>query len=586
MREDSKLAPSFQRRLSPLDHYQLLQLESEARTEMEAYLVIRAALVLGNNEAAQKLFESTSKSFESAPELRQFLSLQLLLYRKKEIEAVLDQLFQWNPPPLSDSWKSIFIKAEYQLILGFAFNLADQYRAATKHHKEAAALYCELKLFCHASVAWFNLCVAYNHLNERILFDLAYERLRGLVLNSPTPTTRLHYERMEIYRLVDREEDDRAVSLLEPLIHVADYLNRQRDKGGLVCLLGYLYLRNDNFESFWELENTWPVTGLASEHQIVFQELSDLSRTDLVSREEVRKRIQRWKLLQILSVHQLYLFDVILIRLFRAGDYEYLLKLAQQTEQLSVTRQQAMSLVDFRFHHIQGLIRTGQFEKARSLLASYHQDAVHDGAERRIQRTQALYHSLSEGVMGTRSDMPPAESSGNENDEIEADSLLRTLKYRKAHIDLSKRPLIWKFLQRLMRQTSPVSIQDLFAELYGTEFNPLTHERRFNSLIDRTRTLLGDTSAVVRREGHLSLRSTLTVRYRSTPAEESNVFYRRENILAAIAKSSRPLSIADLERKFSCSRRTLQFDLKYLIRSRAITHCGQARRRSYTVASS
>ncbi len=144
--------------------------------------------------------------------------------------------------------------------------------------------------------------------------------------------------------------------------------------------------------------------------------------------------------------------------------------------------------------------------------------------------------------------------------------------------------MIWKFINRLMRQQKAVAIDTLFSELYGMAFNPILHERRINSLIDRARTTLGDTSVIVRREGLLSLRSDISIRHRSAPAGESNIFHRRETLLAAMRNSGRPMTIAELEASFSCSRRTLQFDLKHLLRSRVIAHSGRARRRAYTIA--
>ncbi len=390
--ESEKLIqPIFLQALRPLDYQSLLQLASQAKSRLESYLSIRAALVLGDNDQAETLATIFSQKFPEETSLQEFITLACELYRKKDVAASLAKLSQMDPKVFLGP----LIGAEYYFILGYACNLNDEYRQGTRHHKKAAELYSEMEMPCAASVAWFNLCICYNHLNERILFDLAFERLRDLALRSPTPTTRLHHERMAIYRLVDREEDERAIALLVPLLDVAYFTGRLRDKGSLACLLGYLYLRNGYFEEFWNFEKAVLQCPIAPEHRVVLNELSSLSHVDLLSRDSLKRSITRWRKQQILSVHQLYLYDIVLQRLWRGRDHEYLLKIAESAGQLSLTHQQALGLVDFRYHEILGLLRTGQKDKARVLLHSYAEDARHDGAEPRLTKSASLEAMLA-----------------------------------------------------------------------------------------------------------------------------------------------------------------------------------------------
>lgn len=544
---------------------------------IDLYLWVRSSIVLGRYENATRKWEQLTLSQSVSPWILNFLKWQLAVYQRPFSEEANELLKEVETNlPQYDYWQ-----AEYFFIRGFHLSSQDEFRKALRYQRTALDLYGKLGLFtCQAHVL-FNLCVIYDHLNEPTLLEITFQQLEKLHRESKCEATLLPLMRIRAYRRVDREEFAEALEDCMTIMPLCRSQGRTRDLGGMLALSLYILIKLEDIEQLNRFLNDMrpELSHLIEEHQIIIHELLALEQTGLVSGLDGRRLFQRWKRMGIKSVFILFLLNLVMDRLLRGRDYSGLVKIARLGSEYSLKKEQALCLVDFRYYEILGLIRSGQSDAAATLLMMYSDDAARDHSEPKMRKLDELNRE-----MGLALDRANWLTGSSFSSSLILSLSARSVYFKGKKIDLATKPIVQKLLFVLIRKQAPIPLGDLFMDLYGMEYNPLRHDRRLHSLIDRTRRLLADASALIREDGQLSVNPALLPRVESLPTSElGTLTKRRGQILKAIHEQARAVTISELEKMFPCSRRTLQFDLKSLVQANFIRTTGGTRSRTYFV---
>lgn len=547
----------------------------------DRYLWIRASIVLGKYPAAADKLRRWGTACETSTEnqtwVKRFLEWQLLIYQKpvsREANELAEELERELPQ--DDYWR-----AEFCFVRGYHLGNIDEYRKEIRYQRSAFESYGRLGLHACQAHALFNLCINYDHLNEPTLLDITFRQLEKVYDERKCEASLLPLMRMRAYRHIHREELEAALDDCLALLPLCREQGRSRDLGSIICLTLYILIKLENYEKLNAFLNVVrPEIPLLTElHQMVVHELLALEQRGLVSGADSRALFIKWKRMGIRSVHLLFLLNLVMDRLLRGRDYVGLIKTARLGSEYSLKKEQALCLVDFRYYEILGLVRSGQFDAAATLLIMYSDDANRDRSEPKQKKISELEKEIS--LARERANWL-AGSSFSSSLILSVSS--KSAYYRGKKIDLSQKPVVQKLLDILIRRQAPVPLADLFTEIYAMDYNPLRHDRRLHSLIDRTRRLFGNSSVIVREEGKLSLDPTLLARSESLPPTDVGALtQRRGQILKSIHACDRPLTISELEKLFPCSRRTLQFDLKSLVQSNLIRTTGGTRSRTYYI---
>ncbi len=569
----SSVAPGFREKLEGLHYQSIAACESSVQSDLEKYLVVRANLILGEYPQATRCFQRFFPSVDSAGFIARFLQAQLALFCRADYSEALHLFYDLEREGSSDP----YLEGEFHFLFGYLHNLRDEYQLGLRHHLRAVDAYSRADLSACQSIALFNLCVAYDHLNERHLLNRTLDRLERLTASMPDRVPTYSVMRLQTYRKIDQEAYSDA---LGPCLEVwRRYLaeGRYRDLGDMAAHILYLYLKTGNWEAFSvflsDLEELLPK--FSDIQQSAVQEFRWLGGVGVLSGGDGLEALERWKSLRLTSVRTLFLMELALERLMRGGDYEALLQFSKKAEHYALKTQHALTVVDFRYYEIVARMRLGQLEKARSVWSMYRSDAQAEGAEARIQKATLLLSELDSAYS------PGPSSAGEVPRSLVVDEAGGVVEVDGTRMCLNRRPLVLKLLKILALSKKPIPMGEVFESLYSIPFHSLDHEKRVSSLIDRARQVLNHVGAILRVDGSLRLAPHIHAEVIATGSSAGAITRRRLDILALVHRAAKPMSISEIESRFDCTRRTLQHDLKYLVRNNALQVSGGTRQRKY-----
>lgn len=560
--------------LKDLDYQTILKDNLPVQSPLDAYAGIRSAIILGDLQRAQgSIVENGERLGEPDGFLKKFLRVQLRIYSGERSADVRVELLLLRSELPDDS----YLKGEYHLVMGYFLTEVNEYRQGIRHHRAAADSYARAGLSGCEAIAVFNLCVSYEHLNERHGYDLAFRRLEQLVGETGSETVRFAYLRLRAYGKREKEDFEGALSDTRDLIRCALSLGRLRDVGGLVCLGSYLLMklgRTDEIDAWMEQHAIYRKS-FDSQADKALEEYEKLARVGLTTAIDAKRWLVQWKRLDLEGVNLIGLTSVLCDLLLKSREYEALGRVANQAFQMSLKYQQGNCLVDFRWYEILSKIRLGELARAKVLLKMYEADAREEKSVTRTQKAERLRSELAT-LLSTNE----ADSDATSGEWLIIDKYTHTLVIGNRKFSLTRKPLVEKFLCTLIEGHKPLALVDLFESLYSVKFHPLLHERRINSLIDRARAIVGDAGLIIRREGCVGFSERVSARI-DGDGTDLEIARRRAALRETICQSRRPLTISDLESRFDYSRRTLQLDLKHLARTRVIGCEGATRARRY-----
>lgn len=144
------------------------------------------------------------------------------------------------------------------------------------------------------------------------------------------------------------------------------------------------------------------------------------------------------------------------------------------------------------------------------------------------------------------------------------------LKIDKTTINLAKFPILEKALAVLMdHHPQALSIGDFFQKVYHTEFNPMLHEARVNSLLIRLRSIQPLSRSIQRRNNVIKI-----LGFNKLVLENRNEVYpsnKKEIILSFIREKRRGVTAKTIKDEINIPLRTIQLYLKELLHERKIT---------------
>ncbi|MBI4403596.1 MAG: HTH domain-containing protein [Deltaproteobacteria bacterium] len=560
--------------LKQLNYQAVLAIEAARGTkdQFEAYLVVRAAIILGQFEKATGLLAKYIDTLEGEESFFvKFLRQQLQFYSEARNQDACMAFLSLRPAIPLDT----YFQAEFHFVLGYVFNELDEYKQGTRYHRLASELYAQAGLQACQAIALFNLCVSYDHLNEKSLLEATIQTLGRLADSTLSKPVRSAYLQLSAYGKRAREDFEGTYQDVRTLLDLEKEAGRYRDCADLACLCAYLLLKlnkNDEFDAFIDrnkAENYFSqlTRGTLSEYEVV-------AHMGLISETDIRRLLTRWKRLRIEGIHFVGLLSLVADLLMKSRQYELLARFAHQASQLSIQFQQAFCMMDFRYYEVWAITRMGDLGRARMLLSLYKQDATDDLSDIRLSKANSLQQEIEQA---------------SEPDELGSSRILlldmeaHTLAIGASKRCLLRKPLVEKFLFLLIHNRRQWPIPALFEQLYGVSFNPFLHERRLGSLFDRTRAILGGSNFIIRRDSHISLSNDVQATVKSVHFD-FEVEKRQRTILNILEQSTLPMTISELETKFRCSRRTIQGDLKSLVHSKLILCHGNTRLRRYFVS--
>jgi hypothetical protein len=430
--------------------------------------------------------------------------------------------------------------------------------------------------------ALFNLCVSYNHLNEKELFDIVFANLKQLAIKEKEESALYPYQRILVYLRINKEEYSKAFQETSELFEMAKSQERYRDYASLVCLLFYLSIKCHETEAFYELQQqikTIPSL-LIKHYYLAIKEFGYLEQKGFFTPPEVNDTLNRWKKTITDHISLIYLMDLLSEKLLRSRDYERLLKVSRLGSLWATEKEQALSLIDFRYYEAIAYLRLGYSEKAATLIQSYRSDAVADQMTNRLKKAIQLENELTQ----IRNPISSEHLTETSDSPFTLDPIQHRVTFDSQTVDLSRKPLIEKFLVVLTREKKMVEIDTLFEEVYGYAFDPIRHERKMNSLIERVRKALGGIHRILRRDKKIGLHPKYRPSLQNSTATENSILKRHHQILKILSLSKGPVTISELEGRFDFSRRTLQLDLKHLTATKAIRNEGNTKKRRYYLA--
>ncbi|MBY0371113.1 hypothetical protein K2X33_10530 [bacterium] len=530
-------------------------------TPTEAYLCVRAAIILGRYSEAESRFAELGQVLDQNPAIARFLKLQLAIYRRTDLEAALLDLYGM-PGAFSDP----YLKAETLFVLGYVHSLLDEHTQASRHYRLACDSYTAAGVRGCASVALFNLCTTYDQLNARALYLDGVEELKSH--SQGIPAAEILCAHLCAHTAINREDYPAAIRFLLPVLAQCRREDRQRDLGAVTWLLGYLYIKTGEMESFHRLANDASSDQITEEYRTILRELGALASSALLTADTALEKCRQWKSAGIDSIPGFFLIDLALERLLSAQQYETALQIAHREHQALIRKQMALLLVDFRYYEACALIKLGNYPLAEKVLSAYQADARALHSANRHSKAEAL----REGMMAYVDKSARYCVIDPENHSV---------KMGNHKVSLEKMPRIEQLLLALARRKGSAPQAWVFEQVYRCEYFPHRHERRLHSLIDRTRRLLGS-ELLYRREGRVGFSPHIqTEVLRASRAGGLTADERRQRLLRSIRSFQKPVGISELQEGYIQSRRTLQLDLQFLIRQGKLLGNGQARNRRY-----
>lgn len=570
------------------EHLALTKSTSQVSNAVEAYAVFRSYMVLARYDEGMEVAKQFESWFAGDVFLQTLVDTQRLIYVTREWNQAKDLLYSLKdnlPEQTENSSYAQYLRGEFYFLLGYTYNLSEKFRSGIAFHELAENYFRLVGFEGHRAQALNNLCACYNHLNEESLFASTFAKLRGLNKVEGVKGVQIPYHRVNAAVFLDREEYQEALSEFIQCLNHAEEEGRFRDVGSALCMAAYLCLKVGNYSSFETIKIAYNKNKgrLQSDHDTVIRYYLEFSTTEYFDGLTADSFLAKWAADQINSIHHLYLVDILCDRLAKARDYERLLEVASAGTDTALKAGQGINLVDFRFYEAKARMRLGELDRAQRLLMIFEQDAIADDSKNRIEKAKHLKEELLLCRQSQNGNVLTPNFGGGTHDKkvLRLNPTLHQFSYDGLVVDLSPKPVLERCLVILSQQTEMIALSDFFTLIYEIDFNPTLHERRLHSLIDRVRKLFSDSDVLLRREGKLGWNPRIRVEVVEEPAVQDEVNDRKTKLLSVIRQAGQPLALREIEKRFPCSRRTLQFDLHELLSNQLISVAGNSRNRKY-----
>ena len=529
-------------------------------SEISYYLVLRASIILGKFREALSIFNEANKKKILSKNTTLLIQLQLTLYRDRDFTKTSEFIKTLSQKEIKDS----FLSGELNFIIGYFYSLQDLNQAAIIHFHIAHNKYHTLNLNGHSAISIFNAAVCSNHLGETASFHKSLKDLEGLSTSFPEIIAiKQVYLRLRVYANLDEENYEKAKEHLAEAICLYKKDERLSDMAAMTCNMGYLLLKKNNLYEFTHISFPHEVKSI---HRKVFMALTEISKIGLLNPTQPLQLIKKWKSELLPSVHMLFLIDLICEKIIKISDPVLLKKVSILGQRLSLEKQQVLKLVDLRYYEIYARIQLNELKKAHMLLNQYQTESNSDA---KLMKIQFLWNLIRE-----------RKDTLFEDHLYTLEFSLLTKKMIINHKLLLKRerPILYKAFISLLDDQRGLELHQLFEKVYGSEFHSESHLNRLNALVVRMKSYLPASHLIIRKNKRITLSPLIKIKNIDLSLSKEERLLKIEKFIEA---SKAPLSMANIEGHFNCSRRTIQLDLKDLIHQGSIRTTGSTKGRRY-----
>jgi hypothetical protein len=550
----------FEKLLKDQNYSQIIQQSEQAQSVIEKYCVLRSAFILGDKLKCEQFLEK----YKTISELEPFCLAQQLAYHQGQWREGFEVLM-----PLKKTPQETFLMAETHFLLGFFLSSQCLFNLCPPYYKNAIEGYTSMGLINHASHAYFNLCIAFDHLKEKHLLAKTEKQFSNLVRANPSAKiATLLFERLKACFYLDREEFEMALKSYEKLITKYSALNRSRDLGAALWVKAYLVdklSRNEKVESQPQL--TLP-------HQKAIELFQWLEQGEGFDFSSTKAALKKFLAEGVLGVCIPYWLERVCASFEKNKKYSDLLNCARYAIDFCIKSQLDPYLIDFQYYEILSRLKLGDNSQAQYLLALYTEDNIENKFLARVKKSKKLKEMIS--LEFNFKGRPLALN-------IELDLNRHVLMVNGLEKKLAA--LLEKALLTLLNNHS-CTLDQFFYEVYGVEYRPWNHERRLSTLIDRLRVLFGFKNSILRNNKEICLEERfrkikIRARYGRIGKEK-----RKLQLEQKLKKIQRPVSISEIQNIVTIPRRTLQLDLSDMVKEGYLFSSGVRRNKKYWISQS
>lgn len=543
--------------LKDQDYTQILHHSEQAHSILEKYCVLRSAFILGNRTQCEEFLQK----YKSVPELAPYCIAQELAYHQGQWREGFELLKK-----ILQSEKEPFLIAEANFLMGFFLSSQCLFNLCPPYYKKAIEIYKSLGFINHTSHAYFNLCIAFDHLKEKQLLKKIEKQFESLVkINPNAKIANLMFQRLEACFYLDREEFEKSLEYYESLISEYIKLKRYRDLGAALWVKAYLVNKLSKNEKIISLPH------LTMPHQKalqLFEQLAEGVCFDFTATKIILKKFQAEG---VVSVCIPYWLERVCSAFERNQKYSDLLNCARYAVDFCIKHQQDPYLIDFQYYEILARLKLGDTHQAKYLLALYSEDNIENKFVSRIKKSKKLKDN---GFLNIDFTANPLSLN------IELDLNRHVLIINGLEKKLATTLLLEKAILVLLKKKS-CALDEFFFGVYGVEYRPWNHERRLSTLIDRLRLLFGFKNSIIRNNKEIYLEERF--RKIKVRAEYGRIGKekRKLNLEQKLRKIQRPVSVSEIQELMSIPRRTLQLDLSDMVKEGYLSTSGIRKNKKY-----
>lgn len=540
-----------------------------AASDLDIFFLIFALNTIGEFERANSLRIEFKDRLQSSG-LSVLLNSLLWDCKSEDVLTPLATLL-FNLPGLA---KNDFVSAFCYNSLGFGLARRGDCQLAVQSFQYAARLferngYLPLAWFCCFN-SYLHGCV-YNPKRQDSI-EIEAQILVQKLYQLPLPV-RARAEGLLGIQFASSGQITGGLDLLVQAYSSSVGLNRHAAASAVlveILLLSFLFPeqvadRFDQSELFTRLESQ-PTEEPRSVGLV--NELKNLSSRLDWGHESLRQLILHWDQIEIPNIYKRQLWEILFEQAIRREQFSALETLVGEFKARPWMDSLEFVIVDLRFHEAVVKSRRGDFAGFYSLV---HQ----------IQNAPRGFLGRERMASLAAVDFLPSMSSQT---VFEIESTYRAVEVNGSIVDLSRHPTVDHLIRILVQSSNPLSVEFVFEQIYKCKFVESLHLKRFESLLRRSRVLLGYKDWILRERGQIFLNPYLQIRSfeRENCAQSLSLSMlsqaeRRARIRELILKKPKTYGAQEMAKELNLPVRTVQQDLKFLCESGELKRVGNSR---------
>jgi hypothetical protein len=530
-----------------------LYAEWESLDLRSRFACMHGFLALRDHAEAKVVFEENREYFRQH-QLESFVQLNIDRETKSQFAEALMLAQKQDLSQIEDC----FIRGEYEFTIALAHLQYGFYELAIQYYQKSI-IQLETNEDLYFAYIWrskFNIALCNLKLRDDSSFEKNFSELEA-TFSKMQPLAQTYLSRLLVWLYLFRNETKKAHDLI---LH---YLPTAKNQEPFDYRISFLFkyflfiaLKERRPEDFRKLTAKYFARMLEPEQKVV-RSIADCLFDFPKSIAEVRMRVDRWRKEHNLLDYQL-ICEMALQRILEEKNYTLLASAYEYIDNKSLTLKVILPACDLREFGLLAYQKTQRKILFNRLSVEYQAEAPQ---WRRREFQKCLDDQTKESV------------------KIELDLPTRKIIFSGQIVSLVRKPKLFSFLKELFLHKKGISLKDLGSLIYGADSNE-NDSSRISALVFLSKKLFGIQFVIA--EGKTirimpQFQTSLTRGY-------SNLSHARQTEIIKLARvKKQSLSVKDLEASLNYPRRSLQADLKSLVRSGRLTRVGRGRGSTYSL---